>query len=110
MACRRAAALHSAKKLRAAARLAIKGPPGIVDDSSMSTPRIIVTGGSGKAGYWIIKHFVEAGYDVISVDNRRPAIAQCRSIVADLTQLGQVVTAFSPHGTGNRRPYKSQGF
>ena len=71
----------------------------------MPTPRIIVTGGSGKAGHWIIKHFVEEGYDVINVDTRRPAVAQCRTIVADLTQLGQVVAAFSPHGTGNRAPF-----
>jgi nucleoside-diphosphate-sugar epimerase len=71
----------------------------------MSTQRIIVTGGSGKAGHWIVKHFVEEGYDVINVDTRRPAVAQCRTIVADLTQLGQVIAAFSPHGTGNRAPY-----
>ncbi|HWA26958.1 MAG TPA: NAD(P)-dependent oxidoreductase [Lacunisphaera sp.] len=71
----------------------------------MPTPRIIVTGGSGKAGHWIVKHFVEEGYDVINVDTRRPAVAQCRTIVADLTQLGQVVAAFSPHGTGNRAPF-----
>jgi len=71
----------------------------------MSTPRVIVTGGSGKAGYWIIKHFVEEGYDVINVDTRRPAQAQCRTLVADLTQLGQVVSAFSAHSTGNRAPY-----
>ena len=71
----------------------------------MPTKRIIVTGGSGKAGYWILKHLVEEGYDVVNVDTRRPAIAQCRTIVADLTQLGQVVTSFSRHGTGNRTPY-----
>ncbi|MDB6114683.1 MAG: galE 1 [Lacunisphaera sp.] len=71
----------------------------------MPTKRVIVTGGSGKAGYWIVKHFVEAGYDVINVDTRRPAVAQCRTITADLTQLGQVVAAFSPHGSGNRAPY-----
>jgi len=71
----------------------------------MATKRIIVTGGSGKAGHWIVRHFVEAGYDVINVDTRRPAVAQCRTIVADLTQLGQVVAAFSPHGSGNRKPY-----
>ncbi len=71
----------------------------------MPTKRIIVTGGSGKAGYWIIKHLVEEGYDVINVDNRRPAVAQCRTIVADLTDLGQVVTSFSAHGSGNRTPY-----
>ncbi len=67
--------------------------------------RIIVTGGSGKAGHWIIKHLVEEGYDVVNVDARRPATDQCRTIVADLTQLGQTVTAFSPFGTGNRAPY-----
>ena len=71
----------------------------------MPTKRIIVTGGSGKAGHWIVKHLVENGYDVINVDSRRPAVAQCRTIVADLTQLGQVITACSPHGSGNRSPY-----
>jgi nucleoside-diphosphate-sugar epimerase len=71
----------------------------------MKTKRIIATGGSGKAGHWLIKHLVEQGYDVVNVDSRRPAIAQCRTIVADLTQLGQVVTAFSPYGSYNREPY-----
>jgi nucleoside-diphosphate-sugar epimerase len=71
----------------------------------MPTKRILVTGGSGKAGHWIVKHLVEEGYDVVNVDWRRPAVAQCRTIVADLTQLGQVVTAFSPHATGNRMPF-----
>ncbi len=71
----------------------------------MPTKRIIVTGGSGKAGHWIVKHFVEEGYDVINVDSRRPAVPLCRTLVTDLTQLGQAVAAFSPHGTGNRTPY-----
>jgi len=71
----------------------------------MPTKRIIVTGGSGKAGHWIVKHFVESGYDVINVDTRAPAAPLCRTLVADLTQLGQVVSAFSPHASGNREPY-----
>jgi nucleoside-diphosphate-sugar epimerase len=71
----------------------------------MPTKRIIVTGGTGKAGYWIIKHLLEEGYEVINVDTRRPTVSQCRTIVADLTQLGQVVTAFSAFGTADRRPY-----
>ena len=71
----------------------------------MTTKRILVTGGSGKAGVWIIKHLLEEGYEVVNVDSRRPTLNQCRTIVADLTQLGQVVTAFSPFGTGERRPY-----
>lgn len=71
----------------------------------MPTKRILVTGGSGKAGYWILKHLLEQGYEVVNVDSRLPAVVQCRTIVADLTQLGQVVTAFSPFGTSNRQPY-----
>ena len=71
----------------------------------MPTKRILVTGGSGKAGYWILKHLVEQGYEVVNVDTRRPTETLCRTIVADLTQLGQVVTAFSPFGTANRTPY-----
>lgn len=71
----------------------------------MPTKRILVTGGSGKAGFWILKHLIDQGYDVVNVDARRPALTQCRTIVADLTQLGQVVSAFSPFGTGDRRPY-----
>jgi nucleoside-diphosphate-sugar epimerase len=71
----------------------------------MPTKRILVTGGSGKAGHWIIKHLVESGYEVVNVDAVRPSVPQCRTIVADLTQLGQVVTSFSAFGTGDRSPY-----
>lgn len=71
----------------------------------MSQKRIIVTGGSGKAGHWIVKHLVAEGYEVVNVDTRQPAEPLCRTIIADLTNLGQVVTSFSPCGTGNRAPY-----
>ena len=71
----------------------------------MASKRIIVTGGSGKAGHWIVKHLLEEGYEVVNIDTRRPAESLCRTIVADLTQLGQVVTSFSPFGTGNRTSY-----
>lgn len=71
----------------------------------MPTKRIIVTGGSGKAGHWIVKHLLEQGYEVVNVDCRNPQVEQCRTIVADLTQLGQVVTAFSPYCGGDRGPF-----
>jgi len=71
----------------------------------MPTKRILVTGGSGKAGFWIIKHLVEQNYEVVNIDTRAPAAPQCRTIIADLTQLGQVVTAFSPFNTWSRAPY-----
>lgn len=71
----------------------------------MAPKRILVTGGSGKAGTWVIRHFLESGYAVVNVDSRLPAEPQCRTIQTDLTQLGQVVSAFSPHVTGDRTPY-----
>jgi nucleoside-diphosphate-sugar epimerase len=67
--------------------------------------RIIVTGGSGKVGSWVIKHLVEVGYNVVNVDTRLPAQPECQCITADLTDLGQVIDAFSPHSSGNRAPY-----
>ncbi|EDY81046.1 hypothetical protein VDG1235_663 [Verrucomicrobiia bacterium DG1235] len=71
----------------------------------MPKKRIIVTGGSGKAGHWIVKHLVEEGYDVVNVDTRPPVEPLCHTINADLTDLGQVVNAFSPYNTGSRDPY-----
>lgn len=71
----------------------------------MSQKRIIVTGGSGKAGQWIVKHLVEEGYEVVNVDSRAPTEPICRTIIADLTDLGQVVTSFSAFGTRCRDPY-----
>lgn len=71
----------------------------------MSTKRVLVTGGSGKAGRWIVKHLVEEGYDVVNVDLRPPAERLCQHVTADLTDLGQVIDAFSPHSTGRRAPY-----
>jgi nucleoside-diphosphate-sugar epimerase len=38
----------------------------------MSKPRIIVTGGSGKAGKWILKHLVETNYEVVNLDVKAP--------------------------------------
>ena len=71
----------------------------------MATQRIIVTGGTGKAGRWIVKHLIERGFDVSNVDIRHPERPQCKSLTADLTDLGQTIDAFSPHSTGDRTPY-----
>ena len=71
----------------------------------MSKKRIAITGGSGLAGYWVLKHFIEQGYDVINLDSRRPKEEICRSIQTDLTDAGQVITALSLHGTRNPEPY-----
>jgi nucleoside-diphosphate-sugar epimerase len=71
----------------------------------MAHPRIIVTGGTGKAGHWIVKHLIERGYEVVNVDLRLPERPACKCLMADLTDLGQTIDAFSPHATGDRTPY-----
>jgi len=51
--------------------------------------RIIVTGGSGKIGAWILKELLDAGHEVLNVDLKPAADPRCRTLVADLTESGQ---------------------
>ena len=51
--------------------------------------RIVVTGGSGKAGRWVNRHLRSLGHDVLSVDVVRGATDAGPSILADLTDPGQ---------------------
>jgi len=52
--------------------------------------RIIVTGGSGKAGRAVIKELVEQGYEVVNVDLLPPRERLTPYLKTDLTDLGQV--------------------
>lgn len=54
--------------------------------------RVTVTGASGKAGFAIANHLVDAGYDVLATDIAPPREGlQARFIRADLTQYGEAV-------------------
>src|SRR5687768_2509602 len=50
--------------------------------------KVMVTGGAGKAGRWVIAELREHGYEVTNVD-RRPS-SEVHTFQADLCDLGQV--------------------
>ena len=52
--------------------------------------RVVVTGGSGKAGRWVVEDLRAAEHDVLNVDIVRDDSPHGRCIVTDLTDLGQV--------------------
>jgi nucleoside-diphosphate-sugar epimerase len=52
--------------------------------------KVIVTGGSGLLGSAVITEFLEHGYDVVNADIKHPAEAICKTVIADLTNLGEV--------------------
>ncbi|CAM4092577.1 NAD(P)-dependent oxidoreductase [Paenibacillus alkaliterrae] len=53
-------------------------------------PKVVITGGSGMLGKWVVKHFAEQGYEVVNADVKHPAEALCRTVIVDLTNLGEV--------------------
>ncbi len=70
--------------------------------------RVIVTGGSGKAGRGVVRDLQERGHEVLNVDRRTsPESTGPDSAVpflpADLTDLGQTIEAFSA-GVWGRAP------
>ena len=51
--------------------------------------RVVVTGGSGKGGRWVVRDLREHGHDVLNVDLRPDGMPHGQTVVADLTDLGQ---------------------
>jgi nucleoside-diphosphate-sugar epimerase len=51
--------------------------------------RVVVTGGSGKAGRWVVSRLRETGHDVLNVDVAHDGSAHGLCVLADLTNLGQ---------------------
>lgn len=58
--------------------------------------RVMVTGGSGKAGVHTVRALAEAGHEVINVDRARPQIDLPASFIQlDLNDAGEVYDAFA---------------
>jgi nucleoside-diphosphate-sugar epimerase len=55
-----------------------------------SVKKIVVTGGSGKLGMYVLKNLVEHGYQVLNVDKAAPAEKICATKLAKLQNLGEV--------------------
>jgi len=51
--------------------------------------RIVVTGGSGKAGRWVVRRLREAGHRVLNVDVAHDGGPHGDTVLVDLTDLGQ---------------------
>ncbi len=57
--------------------------------------KIVVTGGSGKAGRWVVADLREHGHEVLNVDNRHDGSTHGLCAVADLTDTGQALELIS---------------
>ena len=57
--------------------------------------RIVVTGGSGKAGRWAVRDLRERGHDVLNVDVVHDGAAHGQTLIAELSDLGQALDALS---------------
>lgn len=57
--------------------------------------KVIVTGGSGKAGRHVVRELVEAGHEVTNLDRAALDGLPCRTIRIDLTDAGEVYDAFA---------------
>ena len=53
--------------------------------------RIVVTGGSGKAGRWVVRHLRGLGHEVLNVDVVRDPSGAGGSLLADLSDAGQTL-------------------
>ena len=65
--------------------------------------RIIITGGSGKAGRHAVQYFLDHNYQVLNLDVRPLDNPAAATLITDIADAGQVFNALSPYVTDN--PY-----
>ncbi len=57
--------------------------------------KVVVTGGSGLLGSAVIQEFLDNGYRVVNADIKHPKESLCRTVITDLTNLGEVYGVLS---------------
>ncbi|MGH7832853.1 MAG: NAD-dependent epimerase/dehydratase family protein, partial [Candidatus Binatia bacterium] len=77
--------------------------------------KVIVTGGSGRLGRYLIKELLEHRFDVLCIDAAEPPMNLCQSIAADLTRAEELNGIFERadavvHLARKRFPYTENGF
>ena len=57
--------------------------------------KVVITGTAGLLGPHVVRHFLDAGYDVRSVDVRKPEKPLTNHLTVDLTNLGECYGALN---------------
>ncbi len=61
------------------------------------TKRIVFTGGSGQAGQYCVRYLKEKNYQILNVDLKPLNVVGVNTLIADLTDGGQVFNALTTH-------------
>jgi nucleoside-diphosphate-sugar epimerase len=57
--------------------------------------KVVISGGSGLLGPYVVAHFAELGYEVLSIDTAKPAKPQARHMTVNLLNLGECYGALA---------------
>ena len=59
--------------------------------------RVMFTGGSGKAGRHVVQYLLDQGHQVLNIDSKPLDNPKVRTLIADITDSGQVFNALSSY-------------
>ncbi|HLN86971.1 MAG TPA: NAD(P)-dependent oxidoreductase [Candidatus Limnocylindrales bacterium] len=77
--------------------------------------KIVITGGAGRLGPFIVRDILQRGHEVLCLDTTEPAEKNCPSLAVDLRETDKLIKALEGadaviHLARRRFPYTSNGF